>query len=108
MAERSELHHEGSGFETQTCELFGATAARLLFGYGIPAIQSAMTSPSCIADTAGAFILTQESGRVLVSASHEFLTTGEIIDVDESWKEIDEDKAKRFRNVDDLLKELKS
>jgi hypothetical protein len=107
MADRVEPHEGESAFKSRTNELFGATAARFCFSYSIPEVQSATTSPSCVADTTGRFVVTQDRERVVISVSHDFLTAREITDVDESWKEIEEDKAKRFRSVDELLKELK-
>jgi len=46
-----------------------------------------------------------EFARVPVSS--DFLTSTEIIDVEESWKQIDDGKAKKFRSVEEFLEELK-
>ena len=37
----------------------------------------------------------------------DFLTPAEIIDVEESWREIEEGKAKKFESTDEFLEELK-
>ena len=42
-----------------------------------------------------------------VSPSPDFLTPAEITDVEISWREIEEGKAKKFRTVDEFLAELK-
>jgi len=44
----------------------------------------------------------------LVLDNPSFLTVEEILDVETSWKEIEQGKAKKFACVDDFLKELKS
>ena len=40
--------------------------------------------------------------------SPDFLTHAEIADVEASWKEIEEGRAKKFKSVDEFLEELKT
>jgi len=48
------------------------------------------------------------SERIRVVLESAFLTNMEILDVEISWEEIQKGQAKKFKNVDEFLKELKS
>ena len=48
------------------------------------------------------------SERIRIILENVFLTDTEILDVEISWEEIQKGQAKKFTNVDDFLKELKS
>ena len=48
------------------------------------------------------------SERIRVVLESVFLTATEILDVEISWEEIQKGHAKKFKNVDEFLKELKS
>lgn len=48
------------------------------------------------------------SERIRIILESAFLTDTEILDVEISWEEIQKGQAKKFTNVDEFLKELKS
>ncbi len=45
---------------------------------------------------------------LLSARACDLLTPAEIVDVKESWREIEEGRAKKFRSVNEFLEELKS
>jgi len=52
------------------------------------------------------YVFLSERIRVLLESA--FLTNTEILDVETSWEEIQKGQAKKFTNIDEFLKELKS
>ena len=52
------------------------------------------------------YIFLIERIQLVLDSMH--LTSTEVFDVEMSWEEIRKGKAKKFTNVDELLKELKS
>ena len=52
-------------------------------------------------------LLSEIMARIILDNTS-FLTVEEICDVETSWEEIEQGQAKKFTNVDDFLRELKS